>query len=258
MKTIFQLIVAILALTVTVLSYAEDQRLSGTITPRVYEVQNFSSSENLCRITEARPFIDYQVPNEEVQPDTIGQVYNTAQNTLHSLVSTLSKPLIKIDSKEFKCLARNIFFEAGSEPEEGKVAVGLVTLNRVSDGRFRNTVCGVVNQKLSMSIPKQQIVARTKSFGMVQEKHTVWTKLSVCQFSWRCMFVRDPKSHDDRWLESQRIARELLEDTSSFEPWRAKYSSALYFHAISIRPKWAHQKKTVNRIGGHIFYSERI
>ena len=32
--------------------------------------------------------------------------------------------------RQLSCLARNIYFEAGSEPFEGKVAVAQVTLNR--------------------------------------------------------------------------------------------------------------------------------
>jgi spore germination cell wall hydrolase CwlJ-like protein len=49
--------------------------------------------------------------------------------------------------KQLDCLTRNIYWEAASEPFEGKVAVAQVTLNRVEDGRFANTVCGVVYQK---------------------------------------------------------------------------------------------------------------
>ena len=42
----------------------------------------------------------------------------------------LSKPL----QKQIDCLAENIYFEAGHESQEGKVAVALVTLNRLSTG----------------------------------------------------------------------------------------------------------------------------
>ena len=72
------------------------------------------------------------------------------------------------------------------------------------------------------------------------------------------MFVSNPKSQDQRWLDSQEIAKTLLADPSSYEGWRTKYVDALYFHATGIRPSWANQKKPVEKIGGHIFYSEKI
>jgi hypothetical protein len=38
--------------------------------------------------------------------------------------------------KQIDCLAQNIYHEAGNEAEVGKVAVALVTMNRVEDPRF--------------------------------------------------------------------------------------------------------------------------
>ena len=50
-------------------------------------------------------------------------------------------------TKELDCLTRNIYWEAASEPFEGKVGVAQVTLNRMESGKFANSVCGVVYQK---------------------------------------------------------------------------------------------------------------
>ena len=50
-------------------------------------------------------------------------------------------------TRELECLTRNIYWEAASEPFEGKVAVTQVTMNRVESGRFAGSVCGVVTQK---------------------------------------------------------------------------------------------------------------
>lgn len=46
-----------------------------------------------------------------------------------------------------KLLANIIYCEAGSEPYEGKVAVGAVVINRVLSSKFPDTVLGVVYQK---------------------------------------------------------------------------------------------------------------
>ena len=194
---------------------------------------------------------------EVTKDDSIGrQMYEQANNRINSLVGVVTTPIV--DTKELSCLARNIFYEAGSEPEEGKVAVGLVTLNRAQDGRFRNTVCGVVDQKLSRDIPRTHVVEKKTMWRTEKVEQTVWSKISVCQFSWRCMFVKTPKSDDERWLESQRIAKELLADNTSFWEYRDKYTDALYFHATAVKPSWARQKEKVEKIGGHVFYKERV
>lgn len=46
-----------------------------------------------------------------------------------------------------KLMANIIYCEAGSEPYEGKVAVGAVVMNRVLSAKFPDTVVGVVYQK---------------------------------------------------------------------------------------------------------------
>ena len=63
-------------------------------------------------------------------------------------------------TRQLECLANNIYWEAASEPFEGKVAVAQVTMNRVESGRFADTVCGVVYQK-----------------NVIYEK-------VICQFTW--------------------------------------------------------------------------
>jgi spore germination cell wall hydrolase CwlJ-like protein len=181
--------------------------------------------------------------------------YEMTSDKIQAIATATLTPIVSM--KEFNCLARNIFFEAGNEPEEGKVAVGLVTINRTTDGRFSKTICGVVDQKLTKDIPKTQIIEKKEYFRTIKETQTVWSKISICQFSWRCMFVKNPKSNDERWVESQRIALELLNESGNYEDLRSKYADALYFHATGIRPSWVRSKDTVNRIGGHIFYKDR-
>jgi len=45
---------------------------------------------------------------------------------------------------EIKCLADNIYFEALTESDAGKIAVANVTMNRVKHPAFPNSVCDVV------------------------------------------------------------------------------------------------------------------
>ena len=49
------------------------------------------------------------------------------------------KKIIRQD--QAKCLADNMYFEARNQSWRGIIAVGMVTLNRVSDHRFPDILC---------------------------------------------------------------------------------------------------------------------
>ena len=131
--------------------------------------------------------------------------------------------------RELKCLAQNVYHEAGSESFNGKVAVAMVTINRASDGRFPGSICGVVKQK------------------------THWRGSTVCQFSWFC----SPKAHQappvesSNYQESLSAARKVLLEGFSI----SNLENALYFHARHVSPDWG--KTIVARIGNHVFYSDQ-
>lgn len=130
-------------------------------------------------------------------------------------------------ARQLDCLTRNIYWEAGNEPFEGKVAVAQVTMNRVESGRFANTVCGVVYQK------------------------TMFYEKVVCQFSWYCESGnRTQPIHSRAWQESEEVAKKVM-----LEGFRLpSVEKALYYHADYINPGWG--KPRVAKIGRHIFYSE--
>ena len=168
----------------------------------------------------------------------------------------------EVNKHDLDCLARNIYYEAGLESEEGKVAVGLVTINRSNDQKFPNSICGVVNQKTVFSIPRTVTRVREITTGVVfktvhqvQETTTVWASHAVCQFSWRCENVRKINYTDSRWTNSVAVAQELLE--GGYQEFRDKYRDAEYFHEKHIHPTWARQKRKIERIGGHIFYADK-
>jgi len=61
-------------------------------------------------------------------------------------------------AKQVECLAKNIYFEARNEPFAGQLAVALVTLNRVYDDTFPNTVCDVVYQGIHTKVDFQNVI----------------------------------------------------------------------------------------------------
>jgi N-acetylmuramoyl-L-alanine amidase len=127
--------------------------------------------------------------------------------------------------KELECLAHNIYYEAGGESFEGKVAVAQVTIQRTESDKYPDTVCHVVNQKTSVA-----------------------SKI-ICQFSWVC----SPKKKLDPVLykESKNIAQMVLLDGFRL----TKIRDALYFHASRTNPNWNLTK--VATIGGHVFYKPK-
>jgi spore germination cell wall hydrolase CwlJ-like protein len=127
--------------------------------------------------------------------------------------------------RQLGCLSKNIYYEAGSEPFEGKVAVAQVTLNRVNSGQFPNDVCKTIYQR------------------------NVFYEKIICQFSWTC--DRDSGSrppNNPNYRESEEVAKKVL-----LEEFRLPgLKEAMYYHADYINPGWKREK--ITKIGHHIFY----
>ena len=137
--------------------------------------------------------------------------------------------------KQLTCLATNIYFEARNEPFAGQFAVALVTLNRVNDTAFPDTICDVVYQGIHTS--------------------DGFPKRDRCQFSWYCDGasdeVRNPKAYkvtlktaNLAMLQYDKIKSEGLDYTEG----------ARYYHTYEISPRWSKTYPKVGRIGDHIFY----
>ena len=187
-----------------------------------------------------------------------GQVLHQAGTLVEQTVNLIATPFLS--DRDVDCMAKNIFYEAGGESREGKIAVAQVTLNRAQDPRFGKSVCEVV--KARTTVLKSREVKRTEMvrvgyFGRPEQvtvKEMVKQPVTVCQFSWMCGTSPKPKSTDERWIESKEIAEAIARGELQEE--RAKYGTAMYFHAAGIRPIWAKTKAFVKRTGHHIFYAE--
>lgn len=130
---------------------------------------------------------------------------------------TTTKDSSKIDHY---WLAMNMYYEAGHEPLIGKIAVGVVTLNRVRDSRFPKSVKAVVTE------PNQ--------------------------FSWYNGQVKAP-TNMKIWKECYEAARLLLTNRVGNDII-SLLEGATYFHATYVSPSWKNKKTKVVQIGDHIFY----
>lgn len=119
------------------------------------------------------------------------------------------------------CMAQNIYFESANQSALGKLAVGLVVMNRVKDTRYPDTICEVVRQD--------------------------------SQFSW----VNDnrsnvPKKDDAAWKESVRITEDVLNGRADF----LKFDEVTHYHADYVNPYWSGSMEEVATIDQHIFYRQ--
>lgn len=129
-----------------------------------------------------------------------------------------------------QCLADNIYYEAATEPFEGKVAVAQVTMNRLADFLGGDTVCQVVYFK--------KINPHT---GKIEAAFS-WTLGS----HWRTHFL----SHHI-YSECTNIAREVLAGRLRSD---IIGNNVEFYHADYITASWAPDHDPVAHIGHHIFY----
>lgn len=138
--------------------------------------------------------------------------------------------------EEIHCLRQNVYFEARNQSVLGKAAVAWVTLNRVVDNRYPDTICGVVrqgNQNSDGSMVKNQ-----------------------CQFSWHCDgksdAIPDNQIEQSKWKLSGTVAKNVLRE------WILKQSDptegADHYHANYVKPYWADSGVVTTQIDDHIFY----
>ena len=188
---------------------------------------------------------EYTLDREQTQVDMTGAV-QTAKVLLMVLALILSVFMLKwvvvdklnryeatessqittaMRERQLTCLATNIYYEAGNQPFEGKVAVAQVTMNRTESGQYPADICKTIYQK-----------------NIVYEK-------VLCQFSWVCdrAVIARPVNRAN-FKESEEVAKKVL-----LEGFRLpSLKDAMYFHGDYINPGWKREK--IAKIGNHIFY----
>jgi spore germination cell wall hydrolase CwlJ-like protein len=140
-------------------------------------------------------------------------------------VTDSSQITTEVRERQLACLSKNIYYEAGNQPFEGKVAVAQVTMNRTESGLYPSDICKTIYQK-----------------NIVYEK-------VLCQFSWVCdRTVTTRAVNTASFKESEEVAKKVL-----LEGFRLpSLKEAMYFHGDYINPGW--KRERITKIGNHIFY----
>ena len=155
-------------------------------------------------------------------------------------------PISKADAFKYNdreiqttCMADNIYFEARNQGTAGWSAVASVTLNRVKDKRFPNTVCEVVKQG-----PTRESWKKNGKYYPLKHK---------CQFSWYCDGKKDVVHKKDK-----RLYKKIKDFSSMILIPGVNLlditDGATHYHADYVSPAWKKSKTKTTEIGAHIFY----
>ena len=141
-----------------------------------------------------------------------------------------------VDPKQLTCMAKNIFYEAGSESLNGQAAVARVVMNRIAHG-FGKDPCAVIYQTLHVD-------------KLIDDEIQ---KVKLCQFSWVCEDKSEPNKNSIKYKRAEQVAYDVLAHDAYTD---VVPKSTLFFHNLSVDPLWPY--KQVAKIGNHIFYSKYI
>ena len=140
--------------------------------------------------------------------------------------------------EQITCLADNIYWEARNQPVRGMFAVAFVVDNRVSDKRYPDTYCEVIQQGPTRPSWK--------------DKTILFPVKNRCQFSWYC----DGKGDDIPLYDKQvyRIAVEIARIIFFGQYNEDITEGATHYHANYVFPAWRKTKTKTLIVGDHIFY----
>lgn len=149
--------------------------------------------------------------------------------------------LAHLPTEETVCLQQNIYFEARDQSTNGQVAVAWVTLNRVDDPRFPDTICGVVKQA-KLDVNGNPI-------------------RNQCQFSWYCDGKPDvpgnTPAEQEAWEDARVIAEVVQLDRVRMQFQRDPTGGADHYHADYANPDavyWTNAGIKTASIDNHVFY----
>lgn len=165
----------------------------------------------------------------------------------------------KDEESEAYCLAQNILFEASVEPMAGKIAVGLVVLNRMNDRRYPSTICTVIKEG-----PIYESWKTRKDKTLADDERIYYPVKNRCQFSWYCDGMKDIiwankektgitiEANARAWRDSVKVAIYTLGHGS----YRVNDNTdgAVYYYAHNlVTPSWSHTKDLTVIVGNHTF-----
>ena len=185
------------------------------------DTKAFLSNDQSAPLSANAPVIDpMQTTVEQAQLDLPKPFPNP--NDIDSATASTLTDLVRMQavddslSKDERCLASAVYFEAKGESLAGQLAVARVILARANSGRFPSTLCGVIFQKGQFSF------VRGASLPSIQ-------------------------TDSKHWRNAVAISNIALDNT-----WESPVEGALFFHARHVSPGW--RLTRIGSVDNHIFY----
>lgn len=128
------------------------------------------------------------------------------------------------DHQQLNCMTEAIYFEAGGESIQGKIAVGSAIMNRVRDQRHPATVCEVVGKRFQFSYRNESVPSYLRENNKLE---------------------RD--AYKDSFYIAALVLKDLVADNTN--------ASTNYYNitAIKDRPSWIDSCKDKRQIEKHTY-----
>lgn len=143
--------------------------------------------------------------------------------------------------ESIECMALNIYHESRNQTLGGRLAVGYVTLNRVNNDKYPDTICGVVKQ------------AKMNRWYLENHNKKVPSR-NKCQFSWYCDGKSDQPLESNAWEEAYLLAIHVI---NMYDVISDPTKGSIMYHSTKVNPYWTDAYKYQVTIDDHIFYGSK-
>jgi len=126
---------------------------------------------------------------------------------------------VELSKTDMYWLTQNVYWEARGQSKKGQALVALVTINRMKDGRWPNTIKGVVTQPY--------------------------------QFAWYSDGNPDIPKNKKAWNKATKVAEIICSIYDTLDP---AYKRVLHFHEKNVDPHWKRHYVKFESIQNHVFY----
>lgn len=197
--------------------------ISTPVSAFASETETVSENVTIVENSSVDELVETEGENTEVQESTVNFLYSTKDTAMKGKSKKSSKKKADYTKAELRLMASIINCEAGIEPYQGKLAVGIVVMNRVKSSNFPGTIKKVIYQPGQFS-PVRNGALRTR----------------LAQYD-------AGKTKSAQWQSCIKAAKKVLSGQKTIL-YRGKTKSLRGYHFFSVQLRGARFK-----LGGHRF-----
>lgn len=197
--------------------------ISTPVSAFASETETVSENVTIVENSSVDELVETEGENTEVQESTVNVLDSTKDTAMKGKSKKSSKKKADYTKAELRLMASIINCEAGIEPYQGKLAVGIVVMNRVKSSNFPGTIKKVIYQPGQFS-PVRNGALRTR----------------LAQYD-------AGKTKSAQWQSCIKAAKKVLSGQKTIL-YRGKTKSLRGYHFFSVQLRGARFK-----LGGHRF-----